>query len=119
MRNRTSLVAELISNPKTVSAISRELEAYGWQCDSHLAEICKLDVLAVLKQFENGALSAAELNVWANAVCGRADIGLEFGADGVVEESLFWLAKPELHGPINAELCQRIVALYERRSARR
>lgn len=119
MRDRTSLVLELIGNPKTVDAVIRELAEYGWYCESHLAVVTKLDILAVLKQFEIGALSAVEVRAWANSVGGRADIGFEFGADGVVEESIYWLAKPEIHGSIDTDLCQRIVALYERRKVKR
>lgn len=119
MRDRTSLVLELISNPKTVGAISDDLAGYGWYCEKHLAMVTKLDVLAVLKQFEIGALSAAEVKAWASAVGGRADVGFEFGSDGVVEESIYWLAKPEIQGSIDADLCQRIVALYERRKVKR
>lgn len=119
MRDRTSLVLELISNPKTVSAIIDELAGYGWYCEKHLAMVTKQDVLAVLKQFEIGALSAAEVRAWADSVGGRADVGFEFGADGVVEESIYWLAKPDIQGPVDADLCQRIVVLYERRKVKR
>lgn len=119
MRDRTALVLELISQPKEVAAILQELAEHGWFCEKHLAVIGKGHVLAVLKQFESGQLSAAELSAWANAVGGRTDLGFEFGADGVVEESLYWLAHPETSGPIDAILCQRIVALYERRKVKR
>jgi len=119
MRDRTSLVSELISNPKMVNAIIQELAAYGWHSEKHLAVVTKSDVLAVLKQFENAVLSAAEIKAWANSICGRTDVGFEFGADGVVEETLCWLAHPEVKGPIDTALCQHIVALYERRGAKR
>lgn len=119
MRDRTALVLELINQPKAVASILQELAEHGWYCEKHLAVIGKEHVLAVLKQFESGLLSAAEICVWANAVGGRTDLGFEFGADGVVEESLYWLAHPETSGPLDAVLCQRIVGLYERRMARR
>ena len=119
MRNRITLVMELIKNPKTVATVTQELAGHGWYSENHLADVTKLDVLAVLKQFENGALDASEIKAWANSVGGRTDIGFEFGEDGVVEESLYWLAKPEINGPINTALCQRIVMLYERRKAKR
>jgi len=119
MRNRTTLVIELINNPKMAATITQELAGYAWGSENHLAEVTKLDVLSVLKQFENAALSAAEVEVWANSICGRMDIGFEFGPDGVVEETLCWLAHPEVKGPIDVALCQHIVALYERRSVKR
>jgi hypothetical protein len=119
MRDRTVLVLELINQPKALDGILLELVEYGWYCDKHLAIVGKANVLAVLKQFEKGLLSASEISAWANAVGGRTDIGFEFGADGVVEESLYWLAHPETSGPIDASLCQRIVGHYERRMAKR
>jgi len=119
MRDRTALVLELISKPKMVYAITQELSEYGWHSEIHLAVVTKLHVLAVLKQFENALLSAPEVQVWANSICGRADVGFEFGADGVVEETLCWLAHPEVQGPIDTALCLKIVALYERRGAKR
>lgn len=119
MRERTSVVMELISSPKNVTALVQELSEYGWYCESHLAVVTKLDVLAVLKQFECKVLSADEVTAWANSIGGRTDIGFEFGADGVVEESLYWLANPGVNWPIDARLCQRVFALYERRKAKR
>ena len=119
MRDRTSLVLELIHKPEMVNAILPELTAYGWHCEEQLAIVTKQDVLAVLKRFEGGSLSSAEVTVWANSVGGRTDIGYEFGADGVVEESLYCLAHPESSWPVDAHITQRIVALYERRKIKR
>lgn len=119
MRDRTSLVVELIKNPKTVNAVLPELNEHGWFCEEHLACVTKQDVLDVLKQFLNASYTVSEIINWANAIGGRTDIGYEFGPDGVVEESLYWLAHPESHGPINKGFYERIVALYERRSVRR
>ncbi len=119
MRDRTSLVLELIKNPKTVKTVLKELAEHGWYCEEHLAVITKRDVLDVLKQYLGAAYTVAEITSWANAIGGRTDVGFEFGADGVVEESLYWLAHPELNGVVNKGLCERIVALYERRTVKR
>ena len=119
MRDRTTLVIELIKTPHIAADLTQELAAYGWFCESHLAVVSKQDVLAVLKQFENGRLNAQEIKSWANSIGGRTDIGYEFGENGVVEESLYWLANPEVNWPIDANLCKRIKALYERRSGKR
>jgi len=119
MRDRTSLVLELIKNPKSVSAVLEELSEHGWYCEKHLAVIYKQDVLSVLKQFQKAELTATEIQAWANAAGGMTDISLEFGADGVVEESLYWLAHPEINGLLDTSLCERIVAHYERRKEKR
>lgn len=119
MRDRTSLVLDLIQKPEMANAILSELSGYGWHCEEQLAIVTKQDVLAVLKKFDSGSMSSVEVITWANSVGGRPDIGYEFGSDGVVEESLYWLAHPETNWPLDAELHSRIVTLYERRKIKR
>ncbi|MGV8933437.1 MAG: hypothetical protein ACOH1I_02370 [Gallionellaceae bacterium] len=117
MRERNILVLELIKNPKTVNAVMAELSEHGWYCEEHLAIVTKQDVLDVLKLLLNAECTDADITNWANAVGGRTDIGFEFGPDGVVEESLYWLAHPD--SPVDHGLFERIVALYERRIVKR
>ncbi len=119
MRDRKELVVELIRSPQSVQQLLLDLAEHGWYCEKQLATVTKKDVLAVLKQFQNAMVTAAEVSGWANSIGGRPDIAFEFGPDGVVEESLFWLAHPELEGALCPELCQRIVTLYERRKVPR
>lgn len=119
MRDRNFLVSELIRNPKSATEIVHELAAHGYECEKHLAEVCKADVLAVLKQFEHGSLSAAEVENWAKCLLDRMDVAFEFGEEGVVDEAVFWLANPALHWPIDGEMHQRIVTLFERRVVKR
>lgn len=119
MRDRKILVLELIQNPKSTSAILQELAEYGRECEMHLAIVAKVDVLTVLKQFDSGALSNVEVEVWANSLEGRMDVGFEFGEEGVVEEAIFCLANPSIYWPIDERTHQRIVSLFERRKARR
>lgn len=119
MRNRTSLVLALISKPHSATEITQALAECGGDSEGEPATVTKRDVLAVLKQFEQGLISAAAVQTWANAVRGHSDIVFEFGAEGVVEESLYWLANSESNGPIDAYLCHRIVSYYERRGSKR
>jgi hypothetical protein len=119
MRDRAFLVLELIRSPKTAAEIVQELAAHGHACEKHLGEVGKVDVLAVLKQFERGHLSAAEVETWARCLRDRMDVAFEFGEEGVVDEAVFWLANPALHWPIDGEMHQRIVTLFERRRVRR
>lgn len=119
MRDRTSLLLELIKNPQTVDLVLAELSEHGWFCEEHLAIVTKQDVLDIFKQFLNDNFTVAEITNWANAIGGRPDVGFEFGPDGVVEESLYWLAHPEINLPLDRVLYEKIVSLYERRKARR
>jgi hypothetical protein len=119
MRDRKAMLLELIQNPKQAGQITLELAGYGWECEKHLAEVAKVHVLAVLKQFDQGMLSAAEVEAWALSLEGRKDVSFEFGAEGVVEEAIFCLANPSIYWPIDEGTHLRIVSLFERRKARR
>jgi hypothetical protein len=119
MHDRTLLVLELIRNPRAEDHIIQKLAELGEECEKQLAMVTRADFMAVLRQFEAGALSTSELTTWASRLEGRKDVGLEFGADGVVEEAICWLANPGIGGPIDLHLCQRIEMMFERRSVER
>lgn len=119
MRDRKTVVLELIRNPGLADVLALELAQPGVANECHVAEVTKVDVLAVLKLLEQGGLSAGEIEEWARSLHGCMEVGYEFGDDGVVEEAMFWLANPSLNWPIDSELHQRIVALFERRRIKR
>lgn len=119
MTDRKSLLLQLIQQPHAVAALARELDAVVSECEMHLVEVTKVDVLAVLKLFDHGQLAADQVVDWARCLHECMDVGYEFGDEGVVEEAMFWLANPALNWPIDQEMHQRIVALFERRSRKR
>jgi hypothetical protein len=115
MRNRTSLLFELIHNPLPDSDIIQELAEYPMTCDHPLATVSSADFLEILRQFEDGNLNASQLEEWAVRIEARRDIGFEFGAEGVVEEALFCIAHRDIYGSIDSEQCRRIKSMFERR----
>ncbi|HEU0187565.1 MAG TPA: hypothetical protein VFR06_06705 [Gallionellaceae bacterium] len=119
MNERKSLLLQLIQHPQAAAAVAQELGDLVQECEMHLAEVSKVDILAALKLFDHGQLTEDQLVDWARCLHGRTDVGYEFGDDGVVEEAMFWLANPALNWPIDCELHRRIVALFERRSVKR
>jgi hypothetical protein len=119
MRERTLLLLELIHNPLPDPDIIQKLAEFPRDCDRHLATISRADFLAILRQFEEGCLSASQLEEWATRLEGRNDIGFEFGEEGVVEEAIFWLSHIDIYGSIDSELCRHIEGMFERRCENR
>lgn len=119
MSNRTVLILELIQNPCPDNRVIQELEALGPHNDQPVATLSRSDFLAILKQFENGVLSAPDLKAWATRLAGRRDIDFEFGPEGAVEEALFWLMYEAVEDWTNHHLCQHIETMLERRSRNR
>ena len=115
MRNRTSLLLELIHNPLPDPDIIQELAEYPMSCDHQLATVSSSDLLTILRQFNDGQLNASQLEEWAARIEARRDIGFEFGAEGVVEEALFRLAHRNIYGSMDSEQCRHIQFMFERR----
>jgi hypothetical protein len=112
MKNRVSLLAEIVSNPLPDDVTLNDLKAYGWDCDTELIIVSMNDVLAILSVFKVGELNADQVCDWANRLEGRDDIGYQFGFKGVVNDAIFLLANPHLKYPIDEKLCKRIDTLF-------
>lgn len=114
MGNRSLLIQELIRNPRADAQTIQELAAHGMDSDKPLATVSRADFITVLRQFENGALSAPELKAWASRLIGRRDIEFEFGHEGAVMDALSWLVYEEM-GESSKHVCEHIESMLERR----
>ncbi len=119
MDRRIQLLQEIIHNPRPDSSVLHELAAFTHQVKHHLATVTRNGFIAILRQFENGHLTAHEIKTWANHLLERNDIGFEFGDEGVLEEVVFLLAHEDIYGMANSALCQHIEAMLERRENKR
>jgi hypothetical protein len=81
--------------------------AIGWS-ETPAVVLTAENVLAVLRRFQAGALTAAEVEDWADLIECREDI--DYLPDDEVLEAIYLLANPVLNGPLDEELTGQIVA---------
>lgn len=70
----------------------------------------RADALRLLRRYQRHELTAEDCQLWAEALEGRDDVGLEDGFEDMLEQFLFELATPELNKPLTA----RSAASWER-----
>jgi hypothetical protein len=96
--SRVVAIRSLLHASTPVAEAIAALATYPWDSDSELVQLRRDDVANILLQYRGGAMSAVEVEAWANAIEGRDDVGM---ADKVAAELLHELANPLLSQPIS------------------
>ncbi len=109
IEHRTKLVSQLVNYEGDPQHLVNELRTYGWDCDTDLVEIQKEHIEKVLNLYLNNKIQAKDLNIWAECLERREDIGFEKAHKKVIDESIFWLANPEINYEITSDLAKKII----------
>jgi hypothetical protein len=98
MTNAPRIIAleDLVSLRVPPAEALQRLRAFGWDSDEHLVTLTREDLQRVLDRFLQQKLSAAGVELWANAIEGRDDIGFEEGFEAIIKDTVFQLATPEI-----------------------
>ena len=108
METRAELVTELIRNAGASEELRLKLGRFPWDCEENLAVLDEGDIRRVLAQYATGVLSAPAVAAWAESIECRDDVGYSDGDSGALAEVIFWLANPEINGPLDAALLRRV-----------
>lgn len=88
-----------------------ELKTYPWDIPEALVSLDASDILSILERFLQGALTAEDVEQWANALEIREDVECR---DEQVKEALFELANPSITEPLTRDRAIRLVAALTR-----
>lgn len=111
--DRSEAVRDLIACRMPLRrSIARVIE-FPWDSEVELARLGMSDVVAVLRRYVAGELSAREVEDWAFALEGRDDVAY---ASPNLAEVLFQLSTPECEGPITPALAAELIANYDQPS---
>lgn len=86
----------LLGFDRPLEEIRGDLASFSWDSDEPVVTLDRAIVSQILRRYLQGALSATELEDWANAIEGREDIGLEGGYEEILKDLIFELANPSL-----------------------
>ena len=98
--NRIDTLTALVKISIPTSEAILHLAEFPWDSEAELVTISPSDFFHVLSLFRKGSLSAAEVEIWANALEGRDDVGF---STSQLRELLHELANPELTEPLSGE----------------
>jgi hypothetical protein len=109
LQQRATALADLVAFRRPLSELAERVAQFPFHCDEELVCVTMLDVLAVLRRYLAGELTATDLEAWAVAVEMRDDLGY---APEVVDV-LFHLSTPEINRAITPALAQELIERYD------
>lgn len=115
IERRSALLRELLAVTRPLEPILRELSAFPFDSDDELVTLTSADAVGVLERFVQGGLGAAEIEMWAEGIHMRDDVGLAVGADLILSEMLFNLSSPEISGEITTSVARQWIGLLDGR----
>ncbi len=99
--NRMTLVQGLVSLSGPVNDSVRQLAALDGDDEGEAATLTKAHLVAVLKRYRDGKLTAAEVEAWANAIENREDIDFDPDHESEIDDIMYDLANPTAHHPLS------------------
>ena len=76
-----------------------DLRGLGWDGREHVARFTALDASLVLRRLLDGAVDAAAVERWADAIESREDVELDPADADDLSDLLFQLATPAINDP--------------------
>ncbi len=98
--DRVEALEDLVMLRVPPAEAQQRLRTFPWDSDEQLITLSRADLHRVLDEYLLETLSVEAVELWANAVEGRDDIGLETGFETVIKDTVFQLATPEITTPL-------------------
>jgi hypothetical protein len=89
-----------------------ELSRFDFDSDEELVTLTPAHVARVLEGYLSGEFTERDVEVWAEALAGRDDVGMLKGFEEPLKQALFELSTPEINEPIDHELARRWAARF-------
>lgn len=103
---RIAALEDLIFLRSPVETAVNRCKRFPWDSDTELVVLTTHDCLRLLDGYLSGKVTGADCELWAFALEGRDDVGLERGSESALKEFLFDVSTPELQGRLTPEMAQ-------------
>lgn len=108
--SRTDALKALVAVEMPISEAISRMSKFEWDSEEHLAVLAPEHLERALSLFTVGALSASDVEAWANALECRDDLAL---SAPVVSEVLFELANPAITYPFSSERVVQLLSVLK------
>jgi len=109
MLTRADALQALVCLDRPLGEITAILGQYPWDSDAELVALSRANVASVLDRFINNALTAIEVEDWANAIECRDDIGFEMKSNKLLKDAIWELANPILSSALTHQTAQALL----------
>jgi hypothetical protein len=104
---RAHVLGRLVRLDGSLREIQDALRQYPWESNSYRVFLTRAHLVSVLERFVTHALTAQQVEDWANALESREDVGFHEDSEAGLKEALHELANPELHEPLTQDRARR------------
>jgi len=109
MKTRAEALSDLLYCHAPILQLVQALKQFSWDSEATLVVLTPSHLRHVLQRYLDGALSAQQLEDWANAIECREDIGFLKAHRDALQEVIHQLANPLLTQAITAENVKKIL----------
>ncbi|MFK0687529.1 hypothetical protein ACFX5Q_04855 [Mesorhizobium sp. IMUNJ 23033] len=107
--NRDSVLSDLITFGKPIDVLVAIVGDVGWS-ETPEVVLTTDHILSVLRRFQAGELTAADVEAWADLIECREDIDYQPERDEEILEAIYVLANPVLNGLLDEALTDQVIA---------
>ncbi len=106
--SRVSVLSDLIAFGKPIDLLAAIVSDMGWS-ETPVVILTADHILSVLRRFQAGELTAADVEAWADLIECREDIDYQPERDEEILEAIYVLANPVLNGALDEALADQVM----------
>lgn len=112
MKTRQEYLNALVNFDQPLSTILPILKTFPWDSSEAIITLKKEHLLQILDRYLHNALSATDLENWADAIECREDIAYETDYEAIINDIIFYLANPTLNDPISPKMIEQYISQF-------
>ncbi len=110
MKTRQEYLNALVNFDQPLSTILPILKTFPWDSSEAIITQKKEHLLQILDRYLDNALTATDLENWADAIECREDIAYETDYEDIINDIIFYLANPTLNEPISPKSVKQYIS---------
>ncbi|TPK73385.1 hypothetical protein [Mesorhizobium sp. B2-4-17] len=107
--NRASVLGDLVTFAKPIDRLAETIGVLGWS-DTPVVMLTAGQIVSVLQRARAGALTAVDVEAWADLTECREDIDYQPEHHEEILQAIYMLAKPVLNGSLDEALTDQLIA---------
>ena len=112
MKTRQEYLNALVNFDQPLSTILPILKTFPWDSSEAIITLKKEHLIDILDRYLNNALSATDLENWADAIECREDIAYETDYEAIINDIIFYLANPTLNDPLSPKTIEQYISQF-------
>ena len=110
MKTRQEYLNALVNFDQPLSTILPILKTFPWDSSEAIITLKKEHLIDILDRYLHNALSATDLENWADAIECREDIAYKTDEEDIINDIIFDLANPTLNDSLSPKIIEQYIS---------